>query len=69
MRQATNYDLTDLEQVKITGWLTDCTDGITYPLGTCADGYFMVDENGWKTWPDAKGLLRGITYALTGMSA
>lgn len=55
-----------LDSPVVIGWVKDCGDGIAYPFGTCADGYFLFDCNGWGAWPDAAGLMRGLHYALTG---
>lgn len=59
-------DWTALDSPSIKGWVLDCTDGVAYPFGTCASGYFCFDRFGWAAWPDAAGLMRGLHYSLTG---
>lgn len=64
----------DIENVVISGWVVDVTcDGTSYPFGTCthpsgdgASWYFLFDQFGWSSWPDAVGLMCGLHYAMTG---
>lgn len=63
------FDLSELQSPVITGLITDIADGLTYPFGTCATGFFCCNPHGLLSYPDAAGLMDCLHYSLTGESA
>lgn len=70
-----DLDFYDVFNPIILGWVVDVTteNRTTYPFGTCAHSaddpttwYFLFDDFGWCSWPDAAGLMRGLHYVTTG---